>query len=76
MHTLLASGLEQVGDANRCCKDSTASFSSLTKMCSLLLQRMKVLFSIALTVPFLKLNQILLLIEASGRKEKGGKIGR
>lgn len=35
-HTPLASGPEQVGDANRCCKDSVASFS-FTKTCFLFL---------------------------------------
>lgn len=36
-HTPLTSGPEQLGDANRCCKDSMARLSSFTKMCSLLL---------------------------------------
>ena len=35
-HTPLASGPAWVGNSNRCCKGSLASFSSFTKMCSLL----------------------------------------
>lgn len=53
-HTPLASGPEQLGDANRCWKNSMARLSSFTKMCFLLLfyrpAKNESIFSITLTL--------------------------
>lgn len=74
-HTPLTSGPEQVGEANRCWKSSWANFSSFTKICSLLLfhwpgEKGSAIFNHPNSAS-LKLNQILPLLEANGRKQKG-----